>query len=273
MDMHTAGRTDGITKKTMVNSLQRGLSLLEEFTRERHKLTLRELTSATSLPKTTVLRLLRTLVSLNYVRFDEKNREYSLGPKVMSLGYASLAGLDLREIARPYLEEFSRMSGQNVNLGVLDGTEVVYVERITRKQLVTTDLTVGSRVNLYSTAIGRAVLAHLNPEEREPLVRKLFARTGASRIGMGREAFLELLQEVRRNGYAVNNEEFIPGIRAIGVPIFNPEGKADAAVNMPVFSRSISLKQLIKEYAPLLLGTAADISASRGFTGSAKRRM
>jgi IclR family pca regulon transcriptional regulator len=254
-------------QETMVNSLQRGLTLLEGFTRERPRLKLQELTQSSRLPKTTVLRLLRTLVSLNYVRFDALKREYCLGPRVMSLGYATLAGLDLREIARPYLEELSRVSGQNVNLGILDRTEMVYVERVTRKQLITTDHTVGSRVNLYSTAIGRAVLAYLDAGEREQMVRRLFAAEGAKRIGMRREAFLELLQEVRRNGYAVNNEEYIPGIRAIGAPIFNAGGKADAAVNMPVFSKSISLRQLTKHYAPNLLRTAADISGSRGFAG------
>jgi IclR family pca regulon transcriptional regulator len=185
----------------------------------------------------------------------------------MSLGYATLAGLDLKEIARPYLEELSRVTGQNVNLGILDGTEVVYVERITRKQLITTDHTVGSRVNLYSTAIGRAVLAYLDPEAAEQIVRKLFAHGGAKQIGMRREAFLELLQEVRRNGYAVNNEEFIAGIRGIGAPIFNSKGKVDAAVNMPVFSKSVSLRQLTRQYAPMLVRTALHISESRGFMG------
>jgi IclR family transcriptional regulator, pca regulon regulatory protein len=256
-----------MSKEPMVNSLQRGLTLLEGFTRERPRLKLQELTLAANLPKTTVLRLLRTLVSLNYVRFDALKREYSLGPKVMSLGYATLVGLDLKEIARPYLKELSQATGQNVNLGILDGTEVVYIERITRKQLITTDHTVGSRVNLYSTAIGRAILAYLDPEEREKVVRVLFTHPGAKEIGMRRERFLELLLEVRRNGYAVNNEEFIAGIRGIGAPIFNSEGKVDAAVNMPVFSKSVSLRQLTRQYAPMLLRTASDISGSRGFMG------
>ena len=254
-----------MSRETMVNSLQRGLALLEGFTRERSRLKLRELTLASNLPKTTVLRLLRTLVSLNYVRFDSLSREYCLGPKVMSLGYATLVGLDLKEIARPYLEELSRASAQNVNLGILDGTEVVYVERITRKHLITTDHTVGSRVNLYSTAIGRAILAFLDSKELDRIVKELFIHPGARQIGMRRDWFMQMLRDVRRNGYAVNNEEFIAGIRGIGAPIFNSKGKVDAAVNMPVFSKSVSLRQLTKQYAPMLMRTAIDISASRGF--------
>lgn len=255
-----------MANEKFVNSLQRGLSILETFTRERPRLKLQELTLSTGLPKTTVFRLLLTLTSLNYVRFDPKAREYFLGPKVMSLGYATLAGLDLKEIARPYLEELSQLSGQNVNLAILDGTELVYIERITRKQLISTDHAVGSRVNSYATAIGRAILAYLNQQQLEAIFNKLLADPEAvEHIGTRRERFLELLKRIRRNGYSSSNEEFIPGIRAIGAPIFDAKGSVDAAINMPVFSKSVSQKQLINHFAPMLLSTAADISVSRGF--------
>jgi IclR family pca regulon transcriptional regulator len=254
-------------KETTVHSLQRGLALLERFTREQPRRKLQELTQAAKLPKTTVLRLLRTLVSLGYVRFDAVSREYCLGPKVMSLGYATLAGMDLKEIARPYIDDLSRVTGQNVYLGVLDGSEVVYIERVTRKQLIATDHTVGSRVNLHSTAVGRAILAHLAPEKRKKFIGNLF-RQRTLQIGMRREEFVELLAEVRRNGFSVSNEEFIPGIRAIGAPVFDSRGEADAAMNMPVFSKSVSLRQLTRQFAPLLVRAAAEISASRGFAGA-----
>jgi len=257
-----------MANKNFVTSLQRGLSLLEMFTPERPTLKLQELTVRVGLPRTTVFRLLRTLISLNYVRFDPITREYFLGPKVMSLGYATLASLDLTGIARPYLEELSRLTGQNVNLGILDGTEVVYIERITKKQLISTDHTVGSRVSVHATAIGRAILAYMDQEECEEILNELFADPKAvSHLGKRREEFLELLEEARRNGYSFVDEEFIVGIRAIGAPIFSSKGTVEAAINMPVFIGGVSLEKLVERYAPMLVNTADKISASRGFTG------
>jgi IclR family pca regulon transcriptional regulator len=253
-------------KDSFVNSLQRGLQILEAFAPERPRLRLHDLTVKTGVPKTTVLRILRTLLSLRYVRFDASSRAYFLGPKVMSLGYATLAGLDLREISLPYLEELSHQTQQNVNLGILDETEVVYIERITVKHLIRTDHSVGSRVNLHSTAIGRAILANLPPEHSEEIVKKIVAeRIPLRQLAKTPAEFRDLLKEVRRRGYALNNEEFIPGIRAIGAPIFNSQGTVEGAINMPVFSKTISLKHLTRKFAPMLVKVASDISAGRGF--------
>jgi IclR family pca regulon transcriptional regulator len=258
-----------MNKDSFVNSLQRGLQILEAFAPERPRLRLHDLTVNTGMPKTTVLRILRTLLSLRYLRFDASSRAYFLGPRAMSLGYATLAGLDLREIARPYLEELSHQTQQNVNLGILDETEVVYIERITVKHLIRTDHTVGSRVNLHSTAIGRAILANLPPEHSEGIVGKIVAeRTPLRQLAKTPAQFRDLLKEVRRRGYSLNNEEFIPGIRAIGAPIFDGQGTVEGAINMPVFSKTISLKQLTGKFAPMLVRVAGEISACRGFKKS-----
>jgi len=257
-----SNRRNKMAKENFVNSLKKGLNILETFTPENPKLKLQELTLRMGLPKTTVFRLLHTLTALNYVRFDTKTREYFLGPKVMSLGYTTLASLDLREIAQPYLEELSQLSGQNVNLGILDGTEVVYIERITKKHLISSDRTVGSRVSVYETAIGRAILAHLNREKFEEIWSELLADPGALKhFGKRPEQFLAMLEEVRQNGYSVSNEEFIAGIRGIAAPILSATGTVEAAINMPVFTKTVSQKQLIKRYAPMLIDTANRISA------------
>jgi IclR family pca regulon transcriptional regulator len=256
-------------KDSFVNSLQRGLQILEAFAPERPRLRLHDLTVMTGMPKTTVLRILRTLLSLRYIRFDVSSRTYFLGPRVMSLGYATLGGLDLPEIARPYLQELSHRTHQNVNLGILDGMEVVYIERITVKHLIRTDHTVGSRVNLHSTAIGRAILANLPPEHSEEIVRKIITeRTPLRQLAKTPAEFRDLLKEVRRRGYSLNNEEFIPGIRAIGAPILNSQGTVEGAINMPVFSKTISMKHLTRKFAPMLVKVASDISAGRGFKKS-----
>ena len=132
-----------MSRSNHVNSLERGLKLLETFSPERPTLTLQELTAYSGLPRTTVFRLMQTLTSLNYVRFDKKTKEYFLGPKVMSLGFSTLATFDLKDMALPYLQELSEKSGQNVFMGILDETRMLYIERVTKRQLVQTSFSIG----------------------------------------------------------------------------------------------------------------------------------
>jgi IclR family pca regulon transcriptional regulator len=249
-----------------VNSLQRGMQILEAFTAAEPRLRLQQLTFKTELPKTTVFRFLRTLTSLNYLHFDLKTKTYSLGPRVMSLGFTVLSTLDLRDAALPHLEELSRISDQNVNLGILDKTEVVYVERIKRRRILNIDLHVGSRLDLYQSSIGRAILAFLAEDEFRRIFGEIMKdREARRRVGPGGKQLLKKLEEARRKGYALNDEEMIPGLRAIGAPVFNYKGIVEGAINMPVFSAEVSLRELTERYLPLLLDTAKKISATRGF--------
>jgi IclR family pca regulon transcriptional regulator len=243
---------------------------LETFTPEKPKLSFQEIVQRSGLPRTTVFRLLGTLNSLNYVYFDKFSKKYFPGPKVMCLGFATLETMDLKEIARPYLEEFSALTNEDVNLGVLDRTRILYIDRIKKKrQRLNTGITVGLHVNAYLTAIGRAILAFMKEEDRDETLDKLFSDPEVlKRLKISREEFLELLKTIRQTGYALVNEEFLKGIRSIGVPILDSQGYADAAINLPVFTKNISLKKLTGHYGPMLMKTAGRISANRGYLGA-----
>jgi len=253
-----------------VTSLQRGLEILEAFTPAEAKLKLRELTLKTGLPKTTVFRLLKTLISLDYVHFNSEAKQYSLGPRVMSLGFTVLSSLDLRDAALPHIEDLSRIADQNVNLGILDRTEVVYIERIKKRRILNIDHHVGSRLNIYQSSIGRAILAFLRKDKFREVLREILKdREAVKHIGPNGEQLLEKLQETHLKGYALNDEEMTPGLRAIGAPVFNAQGEVEAAINIPVFSQMVSREELIQRYAPLLLDTAKKVSAARGFVSYA----
>jgi IclR family pca regulon transcriptional regulator len=249
-----------------VNSLDRGLKILRAFTPAKPELRLLDITNLTSLPKTTVIRLLKTLTSLNYIRFDSNNRKYYLGPEVMSLGFTVLSSMDIREIALPYIAELSRISDQSVNLGILDRSEVVYIERIKKRTILNIDQHVGSRLSSYRSSIGRAILAYLEKKDFEIVLREILKeKNSVDFIGPKGKSLLKILEKVRQKGFALNNEELIPGLRAIGAPIFNSEGNVEAAINMPVFSQMVSLTELTEKYAPMLIETAQMISEARGF--------
>jgi IclR family transcriptional regulator, pca regulon regulatory protein len=249
-----------------IKSLLKGLKLLEVFTYQDYMLGFQEIVLKTKMPKATVFRLLHTLTSEDYLYFDSKLKKYFMSPRVMSLGSVFLSGLKLREVALPYLEELSRVCGQNVNLTILDGKEILYVEHISKRDLLKINIQVGSRVNVYQTASGRAILAHLTPGRLQWVLEELLADPDVVKtIGVKGDKLMMRLAEVRRQGYALNDEEFTKGVRSIAAPIFDRQGGIEGAVNMPVFSHQVSVSKLIKTYLPMLLDATGKISAARGF--------
>lgn len=246
----------------------RGLEILESFTPSDAHLTLQELSTRTGLPKTTVHRFLKTLLTMNYVSLDERTKAYCLAPRVMALGFSVLSGMDIRAKALPYMEALSRDTGQNVNLAVLDRTEMLYIERITVRRIINTNLHVGSRVNCYQTAMGRSHIAFLPNEEYDRLIQALVKdKEAINHIGRRGEKLEEILKEVRNKGYAVNDDEWIPGLHAIGCPVFNGRGEVEASLNMCCISQMVGFDEMIEKFVPPLMETARKISSVLGFDG------
>ncbi len=251
-----------------VNSLIRGLEILESFTPSESRLSLQELSSKTGLPKTTVHRFLKTLLTMNYVTFDPRTRMYALAPRVMALGFSVLSGMDLRQTAFPFMEALSRETDQNVNLAVLDRTEMLYIERITVRKIINTNLHVGSRVNSYLTAMGRSLIAFLPPERYDRFLQELLQdKEAVKHIGRHGERLHAILETVRARGYASNDGEWVPGLRAIGVPVFNGRGEVEASLSMSFISQMVSYDEMIEKFVPPLMTTAERISSALGFDG------
>ena len=254
------------SKPLTISSLQRGLSILEAFTPGCSRLRFQQLAQKTNMPKATVFRLLHALHSLDYLSFDPESKYYFLSPRVMSLGFTALSSMDLRDIALPYLEELSRVADQNVNLGILNGTELIYIECVKKHKILNIDFHVGSRLVAYKTSGGRAILAFMKQEEFKVVLNEILrGREAKKHIGSKGERLLKLIDEVRQNGYSINDEEYVKGVRAIGAPIFGSKGNVEAAINMPVFAYAVSPAELIERYVPLLLNATEKISVARGF--------
>jgi IclR family pca regulon transcriptional regulator len=254
-------------------ALAKGIRILEAFTPACPRMKMQELSDRLMLPKVTLFRLVRTLMTLGYISHDPASRTYSLTPRIMSLGFAALANVELRHIALPHIQELSRATDQSVNIGILDNTEIVYVETIKKKQPLplSIELHVGSRVNLYQTSIGRAFLAFMAPDKFAVVQSELLKNPIAVRyIGRRGEKLAPILEEVRQRGYALTDGDFVPGVRTIAAPVFDEKGNVEAAINMPVFAYLVSLERLTGEFAALLLKTAEEICSARGFKGAAR---
>lgn len=249
-----------------VNSLSRGLIVLKAFSPSQPKLRLQELTEKTGLPKTTVLRLLKTLTSLNFVQFNSTTKQYYLGSEAMSLGFTVLSSMELRDAAFPYLEELASTSQQNVGLGVLDGLEAVYIERIKKIRIFTIDLHVGARLNVYRSAMGRAILAFLSEEKFKVIRDRILSDKAAAKlVGRNGEILSAILQKVRTQKWALSENELFPGMLAIAAPIFDLTGGVEGAINMPLIGGMVSKKDVLQKYVPMLKDTAMKISSVRGY--------
>ncbi len=248
----------------LTESVKRAFLVLEAFSIMSPAMTLQEVANKVGLPKVTASRYLRTLMALGYVVREPDSALYRLSAKVLDLGFTVLGNMELRQAAMPHLEELSRLSDQNVSLGILDKTEIMYVERIRRRQIVNI-YGVGSRVSSYRTSIGRALLAYLPEAELQSLVTQILKQQDAANdLGPRGERLFTLLKQVRKKGYALTNENYIPGMRGIGAPVLNARGVSEGAINIAVYSTEVSLEELINRHVPLLLETARKVSLVRG---------
>jgi IclR family pca regulon transcriptional regulator len=184
---------------------------------------------------------------------------------VLRLGYAAIAGLGLREVALPHLQRLSDETGETVNLAVLAGSEIVYVERIKRTELITANVHVGSRLPAYCTSMGKVLLSELPPREQSlALDGMVMEATGPNTITT-REDLERELAEVRERGFALQDEELVAGLRSVAAPVRDRTGRAVAALNIAVSAHRVSRPALVHRLAPKVLATAAAISTALGF--------
>ncbi len=249
-------------------SLERGLAILSSFSSRRSLIGVSELSRELDLSRSTTHRYVATLAQLGYLRQDPASRRYGLGPKVLDLGFAAINSMDLREIAAPYLRQLSDETQHTVNLAILDGIDVVYIERCRTsgpgQRDIDLNLHVGARLPGYCTAMGKAILAFVPDDHLEAVIRKTdFAPRGPNTLTTS-EAFREELGRIRASGIAVNNEELAYGLRSIAAPIHSGSGEVIAALNLAVHRTMATMEDLIAHFGPAVSRTAQDISLGMG---------
>jgi IclR family transcriptional regulator, pca regulon regulatory protein len=248
-------------EKMPANSLVRGLLVLECFSPHKDSFTLAELSRLVTIPKSSLHRVVKTLSQMNYLRYEEQSKRYYLGMRVLSLGFSVLQSMELREIARPYLERLSRECNKTVNLAVFDRNEMVYVERVRVPGIRVYNIGVGNRIPLWNTAVGRAVLAHLDPKKITEMLKKL--KPSADFDG-DKAGLMKVLDRVRKDGFATSNQEHQRGILAIAVPVFSSTGVV-CAVNLVGEPEDVTMDLLRTEYAPKLATIGKELSLALGY--------
>ncbi|WP_053848632.1 IclR family transcriptional regulator C-terminal domain-containing protein [Streptomyces sp. NRRL B-24085] len=250
-----------------VRSLERGLAVIRAFDADHPELTLSEVARTCGLTRAAARRFLLTLADLGYVRAD--GRAYRLTPRVLELGYSYLSSFSLAQIAEPHLEQLVENTRESSSLCVLDGDDVVYVARVPARRIMTAAITVGTRFPAHVTSVGRVILAHLPPEETEVRLARAALTPLTARTIVSADLLRAELDRVRRQGYALVDQELEEGLRSIAAPVRDRGGEVVAAVNIPVQAGRTSLAAVRRDLLPPLLETVAGIETDlRMFTGA-----
>ena len=217
-----------------VKSAERVLDIIELLARERSGLSFTALLRTLQLPKSSLHELLGVLIRRGYITLSPETRSYTLGLRVWESGQAYLRQHDLASEARPIMDEIVRTLNETVQLAVLDGVENVYLAIVNCTHAVRLQSEVGKRLPAYATGLGKVLLAHLDPAE---LARRLDGQTLAQftpNTIADMPALLERLELVRQNGFALDNQEYTPGLRCVAVPITDVTGHTVAAMSVSI---------------------------------------
>jgi len=261
-----SGAADG----DLVQSLERGLTVIRAFDAEHPTLSLSEVAAATGLSRAAARRFLHTLVHLGYMH--NNGGRFSLRPKILELGYAYLSSLTLPEVALPHLEDLVEQVRESSSISELDGEDVVYIARVPTKRIMRVTINVGTRFPAYATSMGRVLLA-AQPDEwldrylSSVTLHGLTDHTITSPAGLRQE-----LRKIRGRGWALVDQELEEGLRSLAAPIRDAEGTVIAAVNVSTHAGRRSLESVVQDMLRPLLTTAERIERDLASTRTATRR-
>jgi DNA-binding IclR family transcriptional regulator len=215
-----------------VRAVERAMQILSAFDSEHEDRGVSEIAQVTGLHKATAHRIMMTLLNGGYLERTPDGGRFRLGIRVVELGLGALSGLDLRRAAFPYMQQLVERFNETCDLGIFDRSWVLYVEVVHSEHSLTIAARVGRHLPAHCTASGRVFLAFLAPEVVEPILDgPLEACTAKTITSPAR--LREELEATRQRGYALDDEEFEEGIRAVSAPIRNIDGNVVAALSMP----------------------------------------
>jgi len=250
----------------VVQSVDRALGILELLSKNEQGLYIKDISLELDLHKSTVHRLLGTLIYKGYVKQNESSSKYYVTMKLFQLGSRKVENIDLIEIARPYLNKIAQISGEVVHLVIRDGKYIVYVDKVEGNQTIRMHSKIGRRSYMYCTGVGKAIMSTLQQEE----VKKIWE---GSRIKKYTKYTIENLSDmeeelghIKNVGYAIDNEENELGVRCCAVPIIDYKQVSSAALSVSGPTSRMS-DEKIKEFSETLITYAAEISKQLGYRG------
>ena len=246
--------------KEFMTTLAKGLAVLSAFGRERPSMTLSEAAGVAELSRATARRVLLTLSELGYVVQD--GRQFSLSSRVLDIGFAYLSAQDWIDRVRPLLRELSERIGETCSASILQGTDIVYVARVPTRRIMSTALSVGSRLPAFHTSLGRVQLGFLDDIEIWRRLKSIRIDAFTPSTITDLQALVERIGADHAQGFSIVDEELERGLRSIAVAIVNREGEALGAINISTHTTRATRNELRERFLPELSAIAARIAAS-----------
>lgn len=242
----------------LISSVKKAMDLLKLFTAERPELSLVELSSHMELHKSSIYRIMSTLAAAGFVEKDRVTNKYRLGLIFLELANHILNRYDFRERVKPYLEELAKKTGEIIHLAILDGADIIYLDKNGQAQPLTVATKIGGRSPAYCSAMGKVLLAVLTRQELTKVLGEgPFKRMTSNTITEMPRLEAEL-KKVKHQGFAIDDEEAFPGIRCVAAPLKRKEGEVIAAISATVpkermgKERIRGIGQLVKETAQMI---------------------
>lgn len=215
-----------------VQSIDRALGLLEILSHHVEGIGLLELSDRSKLSKSTVHRLLSTLIQNGYVRQHESTGRYHLTMKMFILGSRPIEKLDVLKVARPYLEKLRDLSGEVIHLVIMDDNEIIYVDKVESENTIRMYSNIGKKGTLYSTSVGKAILSYYSDEEIQNLWHKMNVTKLTDYTITDLTSFMKEIALIRKQGYAMDLEENELGVKCMGTAILDYTKKPVAAFSI-----------------------------------------
>lgn len=243
--------------RDFVGSLSKGLAVLEILSNAPNGLRLTEVAASANLTRAGARRLLLTFVADGWVRQEE--RFFLLSPKILTLARRWLGQTSVWSYAEPVLQEVSQVVGASSSAAVLQGNEIVYVARVSGSAILTVALGVGARLPAHSTAMGRVLLSELDPAKLACFLGQVPIRAFTPKTITDTLELASRIADVKRDGYAIVDEELELGLRSIAVPVRSRSQKIIASVNVSTQSARHSCADMRDLFLPHLLRAAQRI--------------
>ena len=249
---------NSIKSSDFIQSLERGLSVIQAFSPEYPDLTVSEAALITNLSRPAVRRIFLTLEELGFIH--SINGRYMLTARVLSLGYSYISSRNIWKFTHPHMRKLVEQTEESTSVSVLDHTDIVYVARIPTKRIMTIALDIGSRLPAYATSMGLVLLANLEPAELDDYLNSVDLKAFTTKTIVDKEELKTCLAEIRQKGWASSKQQLEDGLHSVAAPIKNQDGKVIAAINISAHAGRFTEENIEEFYLPLLLATANQIS-------------
>src|ERR1700742_619175 len=243
-----------------MTSLARGLIVIQAFTQQSSQMTISQLAVKTGLSRAAVRRCLYTLTKLGFAGAEDGSR-YSLRPRMLTLSHTYTTSNTLSSAAQPILERMSAALRESFSVATLDGEDIVYIARTQVNRIMAVDLHIGSRLPAYCTSMGRILLAYLPNEQLEQYLARVNLAPHTTRTITSVEKLRLALRNIRRNGYAICDQEYEVGLRSLAVPVYSSTGRVVATINLSGSAPRMSVYEMQTRFLPHLRTAATELGA------------